>query len=356
MENWKHIILLVAGGQGLLLSLALMVSGWRKRKPVVYLGLVLMVGAIELLNAWAITIHYHSSAGAFPFWITGSYLLVPPALWLFFRSEQAGGLPGKRFWWWLPAVTEITLEFAGYYIHLYTGRKISFLSSGAWFAATEVLPVVAMCVVLIMCVINNHPAASVAQGRFQKKQFFLVVFTALTVLWAIESLLQVNVFAVTAGLLCALLLLLGHIVYFRPSFFEPVVVEKGRVVSDAFAGYDEGKSVRALQQLFEQQKIHLRSRLTVEEVGQELGLPHRYVSFLINHVHQSNFNHYVNCFRVQEVMERMKNPGEQQKTLLGIALDSGFSSKSSFNQAFKTITGETPSACLARYKAMVPES
>lgn len=356
MENWKHIVLLVAGGQGLLLSLALMVSGWRKRKPAMYLGLVLMVGAVELLNAWAMTVHYHGRPGAFPFWIAGSYLLVPPALWLFFQSGQPGKLFRNRLWWWLPAIIEITLEFSGYYIRLYTGRQIAFFSSGAWFAVTEVLPLAAMCVVLIICIFHNSSNNGAERRRFQERQFFLVVFTALTFLWAIESLLRVDVFSLTEALLCALLFLLGYIVYFRPLFFEPVVAEKNKVASDAFAGYDEGKAVQALQQLFNQQKFHRRSRLTVEEVGQELGLPHRYISFLINHVHQSNFNHYVNHFRVQEVMERMKDPGEQQKTLLGIALDSGFSSKSSFNQAFKSITGETPSACLARYKAIVPES
>jgi AraC-like DNA-binding protein len=49
---------------------------------------------------------------------------------------------------------------------------------------------------------------------------------------------------------------------------------------------------------------------------------------------------------VKEVIERMANPSEKHKSLLGIALDAGFNSKSSFNQVFKQHTGKTPSEYL----------
>ncbi|WP_282079371.1 helix-turn-helix domain-containing protein [Aquimarina algiphila] len=74
-----------------------------------------------------------------------------------------------------------------------------------------------------------------------------------------------------------------------------------------------------------------------------LNLPERYISGLINTYHNTNFNTYVNTFRVADTMSRIKDSKERNKSILGIALESGFSSKSSFNGAFKTITGKNPS-------------
>jgi AraC-like DNA-binding protein len=45
-------------------------------------------------------------------------------------------------------------------------------------------------------------------------------------------------------------------------------------------------------------------------------------------------------------MRKMEDPAEQHKTLLALALESGFNSKSSFNQVFKSLTGQSPSEYL----------
>jgi AraC-like DNA-binding protein len=60
-----------------------------------------------------------------------------------------------------------------------------------------------------------------------------------------------------------------------------------------------------------------------------------------------NFYNLVNEYRIKEVKERMKSDDYRQLTILAIAYDSGFNSKSSFNTIFKEKTGETPSEYLA---------
>ena len=52
---------------------------------------------------------------------------------------------------------------------------------------------------------------------------------------------------------------------------------------------------------------------------------------------------FVNGYRVDEVKSRLKDPKNSQYTILSIAYDSGFNSKSSFNIIFKKFTGLTPS-------------
>ena len=55
------------------------------------------------------------------------------------------------------------------------------------------------------------------------------------------------------------------------------------------------------------------------------------------------FFDFVNSYRVDEVKARLSGPDAKNFTLLGIAYDSGFNSKSSFNSIFKKFTDLTPS-------------
>ncbi|MEL7065514.1 MAG: helix-turn-helix domain-containing protein, partial [Bacteroidota bacterium] len=54
-------------------------------------------------------------------------------------------------------------------------------------------------------------------------------------------------------------------------------------------------------------------------------------------------NEYVNTWRVKEVQQLLKEPQNQKYTLLSIALEAGFNSKSSFNRAVKKHLGISPS-------------
>ena len=56
-----------------------------------------------------------------------------------------------------------------------------------------------------------------------------------------------------------------------------------------------------------------------------------------------NFFNYINGFRVEKAKELLSNSRKKKETLLAIAFDSGFNSKSSFNLIFKRSTGMTPS-------------
>ena len=70
--------------------------------------------------------------------------------------------------------------------------------------------------------------------------------------------------------------------------------------------------------------------------------PHK-VSELLNARLQQTFYDFVNGYRVQEVQRRIASGENRTRTMLTLALDAGFASKSTFNQAFKNRTGQTPS-------------
>lgn len=68
-----------------------------------------------------------------------------------------------------------------------------------------------------------------------------------------------------------------------------------------------------------------------------------HLSQAINQNLNTNFYKFVNAYRVEEVKKKLKNPEFEKYSILGIAFESGFNSKSTFNKIFKEETGMTPS-------------
>ena len=93
--------------------------------------------------------------------------------------------------------------------------------------------------------------------------------------------------------------------------------------------------------LLEQEKLYLNPELGLNDLAGKLDLNSGHVSQVINEMLGKNFNQLINEYRVAEVK---RNILDDRRTLLGIAYDSGFNSKSAFNRLFKEVEGETPSA------------
>jgi AraC-like DNA-binding protein len=89
-------------------------------------------------------------------------------------------------------------------------------------------------------------------------------------------------------------------------------------------------------------KAYLEPELTLSDLAKKIGTNASLLSKVINTSYGQNFNDFVNRFRVEEVIERVANPQYQNLNLLGIAYEAGFNSKSTFNRAFKKVTGKVP--------------
>ena len=78
------------------------------------------------------------------------------------------------------------------------------------------------------------------------------------------------------------------------------------------------------------------------ELSAHTGLTPRLISFTVNAGFGRSFNDLVNGCRVAEVQRRLASPDARRFTLLGIAFESGFNSKTTFNRIFKQVTGVAP--------------
>jgi AraC-like DNA-binding protein len=92
----------------------------------------------------------------------------------------------------------------------------------------------------------------------------------------------------------------------------------------------------------EMHKLYLNGKLSIQDVSNELNIPKQYISEVLNEHMKTNFQDFINEYRVEEFIKRLKNEQNNQFTLLGIAIEVGFNSKSSFNAIFKKIKGLTP--------------
>ena len=101
-----------------------------------------------------------------------------------------------------------------------------------------------------------------------------------------------------------------------------------------------------LKKVVKEKRYYEDPELSLTSLAEKLGLTTHELSRIINTALKKSFNDFINEYRVAEVIKRMQDPVYDGITLLGIAYDSGFNSKSTFNLIFKKITGKTP----AEYK------
>jgi AraC-like DNA-binding protein len=98
-----------------------------------------------------------------------------------------------------------------------------------------------------------------------------------------------------------------------------------------------------LAEFMEMERPWLDPELTLSVLAERIGLNASQLSFLVNNGFQQNFNDFVNTYRVEEVKRKLNLPEFQHLSLLGVAFESGFNSKATFNRAFKKLTGNAPS-------------
>jgi AraC-like DNA-binding protein len=101
--------------------------------------------------------------------------------------------------------------------------------------------------------------------------------------------------------------------------------------------------MRQLLRVMEEKQPYRNSLLTLQELADEMEISAHNLSEVINTQAGKNFYDFVNRYRVEEVMRRLRDPRYAHLTILAIAEESGFNSKSTFNAFFRRATGVTPS-------------
>ncbi len=159
--------------------------------------------------------------------------------------------------------------------------------------------------------------------------------------------------------LTLLTFLFGVFGFNQPSIFEEVVryninvkplelePDLKKYQRSGLKNKDVSDLVNKIRKYMVIEKPYLDRELTIYDLSNQLKISKHILSEVINEHMGMNFYNLVNEYRIKEVKERMESDDYRQLTILAIAYDSGFNSKSSFNTIFKEKTGQTPSEYLS---------
>lgn len=193
------------------------------------------------------------------------------------------------------------------------------------------------------------------QDNFKLLKFILNSFI---VLFSLSLILSILPFVgIKNGLLITLLLMILSMFYFVNSILLKLLnqssnesgaitqtnfKEKEKYAGSSLSQSDLKAFMNNLRNHMKENERFLDSELSINDLSNELNIPSKTLSQVINEGYSCNFFDFVNRFRVEAAKSLFKNQVDKKLTIQEVMYDTGFNSKSSFNTAFKKFTNLTP--------------
>jgi AraC-like DNA-binding protein len=121
---------------------------------------------------------------------------------------------------------------------------------------------------------------------------------------------------------------------------------KEEVVEDKQKGPHQKENIETLKTtlaaIMKKQRPYLNSKITLQELADLMKINVHTLSWVINEGHNKNFFDFINEHRIEEFKRLVNSDQYKNYTFLAVAMEVGFSSKTTFNRAFKKSTGKTP--------------
>lgn len=105
-----------------------------------------------------------------------------------------------------------------------------------------------------------------------------------------------------------------------------------------------------LKDLMFKNSYYKNEELTLVELSKKLDVHPNHLSQVINEKEKKNFYNFINSLRIKEFIRYASLPENKKYTMISLAYDCGFSSKSTFNKHFKLVTGKTPTEYMKSIK------
>ena len=373
MTIWL-LIFLVAGGQALLLAAAL----WRRpfdRPANRLLSAWMLLVCVDLwVRAWAqfdpglISFKPMRLMSLFPF-------LHASAFYLYVRTLISGRSPG-----WLDV-----LHGAGFIVAfalsvelflatpaeitqaLDQGHARGFWRFGRWsslalfgYSVAYIVAAVRLVVIQRRLLLDTR-----SDGHPDALRWLMVVAASQCLIW-ITALVDTFVPGLSRGneliytAVAAWVLLAGYLSLVQPPSAQATGAHSGAGVDperlESTSTGEQSEDPRfeevatRLLELMEVHRLYRETALSIAQLARRSGYPEYLVSAVINRRFGCPFWDYINRYRV-EAAQALLSDANETRTALDIAYDCGFSSKSTFNAAFKRLLGETPSQCRRRAEA-----
>lgn len=161
------------------------------------------------------------------------------------------------------------------------------------------------------------------------------------------------VYEVSRSVLLFGMVYLAYHMVFQRSRFEVNLAE----ADSSYRRLDEA-SIETLKQkvtaLVEEQQIFLKDQLTLSEFSQYVDASPNDLSWLLNNSYGKSFYEFLNQYRVHYFIEKVHENAHRDRTILSLAMESGFRSNATFYKAFKAEKGQTPNQYIKSISKTVP--
>lgn len=188
--------------------------------------------------------------------------------------------------------------------------------------------------------------------RNKNEKWLLAFIVPLTIIFLIDEFFYILTnsnetpyFLDSYGIILAIIFLFYYVLYKLVVAPKDVLPKSdgSKYKSSALDVNDIEKHKSELQRLMNEEKLFKNSKLTVNDVARRLSIPRQQLSEVLNVHMKIGFQDFLNQYRVEEFIACLEKESYKNYTLMGMANEVGFSSKSSFNTTFKKLKGMTPS-------------
>lgn len=353
------VLCLLGVAQALLLALVLMTIPRGNRtanRILAALAVTISVGisATILSSTHYFQIYPHLSRINHPFDFLGG-----PLLFLYIKALTSKSKLGKKaFLHFIPAVL-VTLFLMPFYLQN-AEYKYASLPSVGWYHARSALVIAQFLIYLVLIVFMlvrysrkvRKQVTSYEKSILLQIRFLVVSFFGLWMLGILRYAIDLRYPAYMNQTNLILPLAATLMVY--------VLAYLGLKNSDALIGIEQPppekkyekstltperaeRYLKKLQHAMEPEKAYTDGNLTLQKLATQLSIPVQHLSQVVNEQLNQNILDFINAHRIEEAKRRLLDPDRSHLSILAIAEDVGFNSKSSFNAVFKKHTSITPS-------------
>lgn len=266
----------------------------------------------------------------------------------------------------IPFVTLIGLAMPFY--QLPAAEKVQvFLHQGAgyeWYMLTQLCLIVLSGFVYVFWSFRliqrnqNQPTENLDALKVQHLQWLKYLSLGLAGIWVLVIFFNDQVIFGGVTTLVGLIGILGinqvpiFVGNFIPVSLDPAPAPSlPRYAKSGLSASQSDALFEQLTQLMQKQEVYKNPELSLGELAELLSVHPNYLSQVINEKTEQNFYQYINKLRVEAFLQVAALPHKQHYSLLALAFECGFNSKSTFNKYFKMVTGETPSEYFSLIKS-----
>lgn len=315
-----------------MLGLLFITSKSKNKRANLFLGLFLWSLCLEVLDSFSPSIeNYH-------FVIPQTALFTIPLLFIYITQTM-----NRKFHWFyllllLPGILNNIFPIQNYFEYLFN-------------------------ITILFIVLKFLKSHQIQVGNFYSDlenktlswiKFIIFSFLFFHLLWIVEDLVGIQneditrYFADFSNLLT--FLMIYWIGYNGFSQSEIFTVQQFQSHQKNDTDIQISKKFVEISEIILTEKIFTDTGLTLKILSIHLNLKEKELSSIINKSTKKNFYHFINQFRIDEFKRLLSSPRAKQLSILGLAQEAGFSSKSTFYTAFKNIEGITPKEYQNRLK------